>query len=207
MYIYTDLNITNRNKATGRVAAQHIDRSGSVVLVQTLTQRERERTLQCVFSAARPARVFAFFYSRVGVVEIFKMTFILYVCRFQLIVWLFTHRPEVCLKDLRSKLHCKQVEFFSLILYFFFCSVQTKVKQKYTGSRNIKHTVCYKHNVQDTVRARSPGAACGRRSIQDVVRVQDKKPRQSRQEVFLQNHRSRFKDTLKIITYVVWSRK
>ena len=44
------------------------------------------------------------------------------------------------------------------------------MKQKCTGSYNIKHTLCDKHNVQVIVRAQSPEAACARGSAQGVVR-------------------------------------
>lgn len=137
----------------------------------------------------------------------------------------FLEQNKSCTVNKSSSSHSLREDF--LTSYIFFCSVQTKIKHKCTGSHNIKRTVCYKHNVQDIVRDRSPEASCARGSVQDVVRghVANKiskrrnKGRADRKCLSFTSCRNffffffyriteiRFKDTVKIIRYVVSSRK
>lgn len=53
---------------------------------------------------------------------------------------------------------------------------QTK-KQWYAGSYNIKHKICYKHNVQNIITAQLDGASLGQSIIQGIVRPHDPESR------------------------------
>lgn len=156
----------------GRVAAQHVDRS---------------RSVSPLHRGEKPLHVS-------GALKIFAMQlniFVIYESKRVITVsedlrWSPSSWGEAAMETYRVSL-----AFFCLFVFLAshscvccFCSIQTKKKQKCTGSYNIKHTVCDKHNAQDVVRARSLEAACGSRSVQDKVWVQEQKQRQSKQEVF-----------------------